>query len=212
MLGAPGSGKGSVAKPLSKKLGIPSISTGDIFRQNIREKTPLGKLVDSFIEKGELVPDDLTNSIVEDRIIREDCSNGFIMDGYPRTLIQAKAFDETLKKRGEKLDYVINLDVDNEIIIGRIASRRVCVACGRIYNTKNDMPALHGICDSCGNDVVLRDDDSDETVLKRLITYHEKTKILIDYYEQSNVLLNVDGRPSIEVIVENIMDVISKSL
>ena len=210
MLGAPGSGKGSVADPLSKKLGIPCISTGDIFRQNIREKTPLGLLVDGFISKGELVPDELTNSVVEDRIKKEDCKDGFIMDGYPRTLLQAKVFDESLRRRGEKLDHVINLEVKNEIIISRIASRRVCVACGKIYNTKNNMPALHGICDTCGNNVILRDDDSDETVLKRLITYHEKTKILIDYYNEANLLINIAGQASVEEIVDIIMNSICK--
>ncbi len=209
LLGAPGSGKGTIAQPLSYKLGIPSISTGDIFRQNIRDNTELGKTAKQYIDKGELVPDGLTNRIVEDRIQQPDCKDGFILDGYPRTTEQAIKFDESLAVRNEKLAAVINLNLDDEIIIRRLLLRRVCSKCGQTYNVEYKMPRAEGICDVCGGSVVQRDDDNEETVIKRLETYHTKTQPLVEYYANEGLILHVDNQQGMEKSVAFIMDAIS---
>lgn len=212
LLGAPGAGKGTIAQPLSKNLGIPSISTGEIFRQNIREKTQLGKLAKKYIDNGELVPDEIVMMIVEDRIVQTDCKKGFILDGFPRTTVQAQAFDDMLGKRGEKIAAVINIHLDDEIIIKRLANRRVCEKCGQTYNTEYIMPKMDGICDNCGGKVLQRDDDNEETVKKRLETYRIKTQPLVEYYKKMNLLIDVDNKYGAEDSINAIMDTISKFL
>lgn len=209
LLGAPGAGKGTIAQSLSKTLAIPSISTGDIFRQNIAEKTPLGILAKKYMDDGELVPDDVVTKIVESRLILPDCAGGFILDGFPRTIAQAQAFDETLRKRGEKLTAVIDVQLGEEIIIKRLMNRRVCEKCGRTYNTEFVMPLKEGVCDTCGGKIVQRDDDNAETIRKRLEVYYTKTQPLIHYYEAQKRLIHIDNQYGMEQSLKQIADAIS---
>lgn len=203
MLGAPGAGKGTQAKQIAEKYGIPHISTGDIFRANIKEGTELGKKAKSFMDQGLLVPDELTVELVADRIVKDDCKNGFVLDGFPRTIPQAEALDETLVQMGEKIDYAIDVDVPDENIVNRMSGRRVCLNCGATYHIVSLPTKEEGICDKCGKEVVLRDDDAPETVQKRLSVYHEQTQPLIDYYKKQGVLKSVDGtRPMEEVFAD----------
>jgi adenylate kinase len=197
LLGAPGAGKGTQAENLSKMLSIPHISTGDIFRENIRNETKLGLEAKNFIDNGLLVPDDLTVSIVKDRLKKEDCKNGFLLDGFPRTIPQAESLDKVLESLDTTLDAAINLEVSDSIIVKRMAGRRVCKNCGRIFHTITLPPSVDGICDSCGSQLIIRDDDKEETVLERLKTYHEKTMPLIDYYEKKGLLHSFDGTKEI---------------
>lgn len=203
MLGAPGAGKGTQAKQIAEKYAIPHISTGDIFRANIKEGTELGKKAKSFMDQGLLVPDELTVELVADRIVKDDCKNGFVLDGFPRTIPQAQALDETLVKMGEKIDYAIDVDVPDENIVKRMGGRRVCLNCGATYHVVSLPTKEEGICDTCGKEVVLRDDDAPETVQKRLSVYHEQTQPLIDYYQKQGILKSVDGtRPMEEVFAD----------
>lgn len=191
MLGAQGTGKGTVAGLLSKSIEIPQISTGDIFRKNISEKTPLGVEADKYISKGNLVPDDITVPMIEDRLTWEDAQNGVILDGFPRTIEQAEKLDEILEKIGKKVDLVINLVTPKEEIIDRMLTRRVCTnqECKATYNTKLHPPKVEGICDLCGSPLKQRADDSDpEAIRKRLEIYDEKTSPLVDYYKNKGVL------------------------
>jgi len=206
LLGAPGAGKGTQAVNLSQRLSIPHISTGDIFRANIKEGTELGKKAKEFIDRGLLVPDDLTVSIVKDRLQKPDCSKGFLLDGFPRTIPQAERLDEVLRDMGMELDAVINLDVPDEVIVRRMAGRRVCRNCGMAYHIVTNPPKSEGRCDSCGDELIIRDDDKEETVLERLRTYHEKTEPLIDYYEEKGLLLRFDGTKDIQETTNEIMD------
>lgn len=171
LLGAPGAGKGSVAKPLSESLGIPVISTGDIFRKNIRENTNLGVKAKDYIEKGKLVPDEITISIVEDRVDREDCSGGYILDGFPRTVKQADKLEEMLEKKGREIDVVLQVETPDEVIVKRLSNRRVCSDCQEPYNCITKKPEEKGTCDKCKGEIIQRDDDRKETVVKRLETY-----------------------------------------
>ena len=191
MLGAPGAGKGTQAKQIAGKYGIPHISTGDIFRANIKNGTELGKKAKEFMDQGLLVPDELTCDLVMDRIGQDDCKNGFVLDGFPRTIPQAEALDAALTKIGEKMDYAIDVDVPDENIVNRMAGRRACLDCGATYHIVSLPPKTEGKCDACGADLVLRDDDKPETVQKRLGVYHEQTQPLIDYYEKQGLLLTV---------------------
>ncbi len=209
LLGAPGAGKGTIAQSLSKKLAIPSISTGDIFRQNIAEKTPLGILAKKYMDAGELVPDDVVTQIVENRLCLPDCAGGFILDGFPRTIAQAQALDEALQKRGEKLTAVIDVRLSETIIIDRLLSRRVCNKCGYTYNTQFIMPTKEGVCDECGGKIVKRDDDNEETIKKRLEVYHAKTQPLIQYYESQKQLIHIDNQYGMEQSLKRIADAIS---
>jgi adenylate kinase len=210
LLGPPGAGKGTQAAGLSTILNIPHISTGDIFRENIKNGTELGKLAKSYIDAGKLVPDDVTLKIVEDRLKNEDCEDGFIMDGFPRTIPQAEMFDDMLKKLNTAIDIVVNIDVPEDVIIRRMSGRRMC-SCGRTYHVQNNPPKEEGVCDSCGGQLYIRDDDREETVLKRLRTYHEQTSPLIDYYENKGLLKNYDGTEPIEETTRKIVaDVNSK--
>lgn len=193
MLGAPGAGKGTQADKIAEKFGLPHISTGDIFRKNIKEGTELGKEAKSYMDAGKLVPDELTVRLLLDRVKNDDCAKGYILDGYPRTIPQAEALDKELKKLGEKIDYAINVDVPDENIINRMSGRRACPKCGATYHLKYVPPKKDGVCDECGSELVIRDDDKPETVKNRLAVYHEQTQPLIEYFEKQGVLHTVDG-------------------
>ena len=193
MLGAPGAGKGTQAALISEKYNIPHISTGDIFRENIKNGTELGKKAKEYIDAGLLVPDELTCDLVIDRISKDDAANGYILDGFPRTLAQAEALSEALKKRNESVDYAIDIDVDDDFIIERMSGRRVCKGCGATYHIKYAAPSKENVCDKCAGELVLRKDDEPETVKKRLEVYHEQTQPLIDYFGNEGVLYIFDG-------------------
>ncbi len=204
MLGAPGAGKGTQAKQISSKYDIPHISTGDIFRANIKNGTELGKKAKEFMDKGALVPDELTCDLVMDRIKQDDCKNGFVLDGFPRTIPQAEALTAALEKIGEKMDFAINVDVPDENIVNRMSGRRACLECGATYHIVSIPPKKEGICDNCGSELVLRDDDKPETVQKRLDVYHEQTQPLIDYYDKQGILKTVDGTVPMEQVFADI--------
>ena len=193
MLGAPGAGKGTQAKLIAEKYNIPHISTGDIFRANIKEGTELGKEAKQYMDKGQLVPDELTVRILLDRVAKEDCKNGYVLDGFPRTIPQAEVLDTEVAKLGDKIDFAIDVDVPDENIIKRMSGRRSCPGCGRTYHIVHIPPKKEGICDDCGKELVLRDDDKPETVKSRLDVYHKQTQQLIDYYSKHNILRTVDG-------------------
>ena len=182
MLGAPGAGKGTQAKMIAEKYQIPHVSTGDIFRANIKSGTELGEEAKKYIDQGFLVPDELTVKILLDRIAKDDCKNGYVLDGFPRTIPQAEELDKALSEIGDAIDYAINVDVPDENIVRRMSGRRACLACGATYHIAHIPPKKEGICDTCGQELVLRDDDKPETVLKRLKVYHDQTKPLIDFY------------------------------
>ena len=208
MLGAPGAGKGTQAKKVAKKYNIPHISTGDIFRANIKEGTELGKRAKEYMDKGELVPDDITIGMLLDRIHKADCKDGFVLDGFPRTIPQAKSLSEALSKLNEKIDYAINIDVPDDSIITRMSGRRACLSCGSTYHIKYSAPKKENICDNCGSELVIRDDDKPETVKKRLDVYHKQTQPLIDYYDNENILANVDGTKDMEEVFLDIIAVL----
>ena len=204
MLGAPGAGKGTQAKQIADKYKIPHISTGDIFRANIKNNTELGQKAKQYRDKGLLVPYELNCDLVMDRIKQDDCKNGFILDGFPRTIPQAEALDAALDKINEKMDYAINVDVPDENIVNRMGGRRCCLNCGATYHVVTIPTKVEGICDRCGSPVVLRDDDKPETVQKRLTVYHDQTQPLIDYYEKQSILKTVDGTKSMEAVFDDI--------
>lgn len=204
MLGAPGAGKGTQAKMIAKEYAIPHISTGDIFRANIKGETPLGMEAKSYIDKGQLVPDELTINMLLDRIEKEDCKNGYILDGFPRTIPQAVSLDEALEKKNETITCAINVDVPDEKIIARMSGRRACLSCGATYHTTYVPPKKEGICDVCNGELILRDDDKPETVKARLEVYHKQTQPLIEYYEKQELLLTVDGNRDVEVVFSDI--------
>lgn len=202
LLGSPGSGKGTQASKIIGKYNIPHISTGDIFRDNIKRQTSIGLEAKKFIDKGHLVPDELTLKIVEDRFIQPDCADGFLLDGFPRTLFQAEALETDLYKDGNKLDAVINLDVRNETIISRMTGRRVCSKCGATYNLTFNKPTVDNVCDSCGGILIIRDDDKLETVINRLKVYKTETQPLIDFYKNKGILITVDGELDTAVVFQ----------
>ena len=208
MLGAPGAGKGTQAKQIADKYQIPHISTGDIFRANIKNGTELGKKAKEYMDQGALVPDELTCDLVMDRIKQDDCKNGFVLDGFPRTIPQAEALDNALKGIGEKMDYAIDVDVPDENIVNRMGGRRACLNCGATYHVVSIPTKVEGICDRCGSGVVLRDDDKPETVQKRLTVYHEQTQPLIDYYKKQGILKSVDGTVPMESVFSAIVEIL----
>lgn len=205
MLGAPGAGKGTQAANLAKELNIPHISTGDIFRANIKNGTELGKKAKSYMDAGKLVPDELVCDLVAERIAKDDCKEGYILDGFPRTIPQAEALDKAVLALGTKIDYAVNIDVPDEAIITRMGGRRACLNCGATYHVQYNPPKKEGICDTCGHPLVLRDDDKPETVQTRLNVYHEQTQPLIDYYEKKNILVTVDGTQSMDKVFSDIL-------
>lgn len=208
LLGGPGAGKGTQAKFLSRILDIPHISTGDIFRDNIRRATPLGLKVKSILNEGLLVTDELTNEIAKARLLEEDCIKGYILDGYPRTIFQAQYLDSLLDELGDKLDFVLNVDSSDECIIDRLSKRRSCPECGAVYHLDNTPPKNDGVCDHCGEMLVQRADDKPETVKDRLDIYHQQTKPLLDYYQAKGCLINIDGERKVEPILEDILKII----
>lgn len=208
MLGAPGAGKGTQAKQIADRYHIPHVSTGDIFRSNIKGGTELGMKAKAFMDQGQLVPDELTIGMLMDRIQEADCESGYVLDGFPRTIPQAQSLTEALAKLGESIDYAINVDVPDERIISRMAGRRACLTCGSTYHIVYHPSKTEGVCDSCGDKLVLRDDDKEETVKKRLSVYHEQTKPLIDYYDKAGVLVNVDGTKNMDQVFLDITSIL----
>lgn len=208
MLGAPGAGKGTQAKKIASKYQIPHISTGDIFRANIKNGTELGKKAKTYMDQGLLVPDELVVDLVVDRVAADDCKNGYVLDGFPRTIPQAEALDAALAKLGEAMDYAINVEVPDDNIVKRMSGRRACVACGATYHIEHIPPKKEGICDTCGKELILRDDDKPETVLKRLNVYHEQTQPLIDYYTGKGILKEVDGTKDMSEVFNEIVAIL----
>ena len=200
MLGAPGAGKGTQAKMIADKYGVPHISTGDIFRANIKNGTELGMEAKKYMDQGLLVPDELTVRILLDRVAQDDCKNGYVLDGFPRTIPQAEVLDSELTKLGDHIDYAINVDVPDENIVKRMSGRRACLTCGATYHIEHVPPKKEGICDVCGSELVLRDDDKPKTVKNRLNVYHEQTQPLIDFYTEKGVLKTVDGTVPMEEV------------
>ena len=208
MLGAPGAGKGTQAKMIAEKCGIPHISTGDIFRANIKQGTELGKKAKEYMDKGLLVPDELTCDLVVDRIQKDDCAGGFILDGFPRTIRQAEVLEEALTGLGQKVDIALDIDVSDKSIVERMAGRRACVGCGATYHVVFNPTKKEGICDVCGEKLILRDDDKPETVQKRLAVYHEQTKPLEDFYAARGVLKEVDGTQPMDKVFADILGIL----
>jgi adenylate kinase len=205
LLGPPGAGKGTQAKMLTEKFSIPQISTGDILRAAVKAGTPMGRKAKEFMDAGGLVPDDVVVGIVRDRLQEADCSNGFILDGFPRTVAQADALQTSLKEMDKRLDRVISLAVDAEALVERLTGRRTCKQCGRGYHIKFDPPGQPGVCDACGGDLFQRDDDKEETIRKRLQVYEEQTAPLISYYRQAGVLMELDGMQPIPKVQEQML-------
>ncbi len=208
MLGAPGAGKGTQAKRIADKWKLPHISTGDIFRANIKNGTELGMEAKKYMDKGALVPDELTVKILLDRVSAKDCEDGYVLDGFPRTIPQAEVLDKALEELGDSIDYAINVDVPDDSIISRMSGRRACVSCGATYHVGFAPTKTEGICDRCGKELILREDDKPETVKKRLMVYHEQTQPLIDYYAGKNILKSVDGTKDMEEVFKDITSIL----
>jgi len=208
MLGAPGAGKGTQAKKIADKYGIPHISTGDIFRANIKGGTELGMKAKSYMDQGQLVPDDVTIGMLLDRISEADCADGYVLDGFPRTIPQAESLTKALESRGEKMEYAIDVDVPDANIVSRMSGRRACLACGATYHIVTIPPKQEDICDGCGETLVQREDDKPETVQKRLTVYHDQTQPLIEYYKQAGILVMVDGTKDLNDVFADIVSVL----
>ena len=211
MLGAPGAGKGTQALRLAHKFSIPHISTGDIFRANIKNMTELGQKAKAYMDQGLLVPDELTCSLVVDRISADDCKDGYILDGFPRTIPQAHALDKALQELGSSIDFAVDVDVPDEVIVNRMSGRRACSSCGATYHIEFNAPKAEGICDECGEALILREDDKPETVQKRLSVYHEQTQPLITYYDGKGILKTVDGTKPMDEVFQAILDALGKN-
>jgi adenylate kinase len=211
LLGPPGAGKGTQAKSISNRYSIPHISTGDIFRKNISENTPLGVEAKKYIDNGQLVPDEVTINMVKDRLQEEDCKNGYLLDGFPRTVNQAEALQEFLESRKESLDTALLIGVPRGFILERMTGRRVCPSCGASYHIKFN-PAVDGKCELCGSDVVQRKDDTEETVQERLDVYERQTQPLIDFYKNKNLLSVVEGTKAINEVFESICDILGSAI
>ena len=210
MLGAPGAGKGTQAKKIAAKYDIPHISTGDIFRANIKNGTELGNKAKTYMDQGLLVPDELVVDLVVDRVQQDDCKNGYVLDGFPRTIPQAEALDKALAEFGDKIDYAIDVNVPDENIVKRMGGRRACVGCGATYHVLFNPTKVEGKCDVCGESLILRDDDKPETVKKRLDVYHTQTQPLIDFYTERKVLVEVDGTQSMDKVFDDIMKILGE--
>ena len=210
MLGAPGAGKGTQAKMIAAKYGIPHISTGDIFRANIKNGTELGAKAKEYMDKGLLVPDELVVDLVIDRFKEPDCEKGYVLDGFPRTIPQAEALDKALTAIGESVDYAINVEVPDENIVRRMGGRRACVGCGATYHIVYSPTKVEGKCDTCGGDLIIRDDDKPETVQNRLAVYHEQTQPLIDYYTKKGIIAEVDGTQDMKDVFAAIVKILGE--
>ena len=210
MLGAPGAGKGTQAKMIAAKYNIPHISTGDIFRANIKNGTELGAKAKEYMDKGLLVPDELVVDLVIDRFKEPDCENGYVLDGFPRTIPQAEALDKALTAIGESVDYAINVEVPDENIVRRMGGRRACVGCGATYHIVYSPTKVEGKCDTCGGDLIIRDDDKPETVQNRLAVYHEQTQPLIDYYTNKGIIAEVDGTQDMNDVFAAIVKILGE--
>lgn len=210
MLGAPGAGKGTQAKMIADKYSVPHISTGDIFRANIKNGTELGMEAKKYMDEGKLVPDELTVKILLDRVAQDDCKNGYVLDGFPRTIPQAEVLDKALTEINDKIDYAIDVDVPDENIINRMSGRRACVACGATYHIVYAPTKEEGVCDRCGEKLILRDDDKPETVLNRLNIYHEQTQPLIEYYTNKGILKTVDGTVDMKEVFGAIVEILGE--
>lgn len=210
LLGPPGAGKGTQAKLISEKFSIPHISTGDIFRANIKEKTPLGIEAKKYIDNGQLVPDKVTIGIVKDRLTKDDCDNGFLLDGFPRTVAQAEALDEFLKGINKDLDVALLIKVPEEFILERMTGRRVCTSCGASYHIRFNPPKIEGKCDICDNELIQRKDDTEATVKERLEVYSKQTYPLINYYKDNGMISDVNGTESIDEVFGNISDILGR--
>lgn len=205
LLGPPGAGKGTQAETIVNEFSVPHISTGDIFRFNIKEGTTLGKKAKEYMDQGLLVPDELTVELVKDRLLNDDCKNGFLLDGFPRTIVQADALEEALKSMNQKLDYVVNIEVDTDLLINRAVGRRVCKDCGQTYHMTFNKPSREGICDKCNGELLQRKDDTEETVSKRIGVYQEQTQPLIEYYSTKGIIVNVNGEKPIAEVGKDIV-------
>ncbi|MBQ7601540.1 MAG: adenylate kinase [Lachnospiraceae bacterium] len=208
MLGAPGAGKGTQALRIAEQYGVPHISSGDIFRKNLKEGTELGLRAKAYMDEGLLVPDELTTDLVISRLREEDCKDGYVLDGFPRTLPQARALSEKLKSEGARIDFALDIEVSDEEIVSRVSGRRICPKCGAGFHTLYNKPQIDGICDICGAELKMRDDDRPETVLKRLEVYHAETEPLIAYYKEEGILRTVDGSQSIDKVFEDSLNVL----
>ena len=210
MLGAPGAGKGTQAKRIAEKYNVPHISTGDIFRENIKNGTELGNKAKAYMEAGDLVPDELVLELIMDRFEKEDCENGYVLDGFPRTIPQAEALDEALEAKGQSIDNVIDVDVPDDHIIKRMAGRRTCAHCGAIFHLEHMPPKIEGKCDQCGGHLMMREDDLPDTVIARLKTYHEQTQPLKDYYGAKGLVHSVDGTQDREVVFAEVVKILGE--
>ena len=208
MLGAPGAGKGTQAKRIAAKFSIPHISTGDIFRANIKNNTPLGAKAKSYMDKGELVPDELVIELIMDRFAQDDCVNGYVLDGFPRTIPQAEELDKALKSVNDNLDYAIDVEVPDDNIINRMSGRRACVNCGATYHIVHNPPKVENKCDTCNGELILRDDDKPETVKNRLDVYHTQTEPLLKYYTEKGILYTVDGTQDMDTVFDSICKIV----
>ena len=208
MLGAPGAGKGTQAKRIAAKFSIPHISTGDIFRANIKNNTPLGAKAKSYMDKGELVPDELVIELIMDRFAQDDCVNGYVLDGFPRTIPQAEELDKALKSVNDNLDYAIDVEVPDDNIINRMSGRRACVNCGATYHIVHNPPKVENECDTCNGELILRDDDKPETVKNRLDVYHTQTEPLLKYYTEKVILYTVDGTQDMDTVFDSICKIV----
>ncbi len=210
MLGAPGAGKGTQAKRIAEKYNVPHISTGDIFRENIKNGTELGNKAKAYMEAGDLVPDELVLELIMDRFEKEDCENGYVLDGFPRTIPQAEALDAALDAKGQSIDNVIDVDVPDDHIIKRMAGRRTCAHCGAIFHLEHMPPKIEGKCDQCGGHLMMREDDLPDTVIARLKTYHEQTQPLKDYYGAKGLVHSVDGTQDREVVFAEVVKILGE--
>ena len=208
MLGAPGAGKGTQAIKIADKYNIPHISTGDIFRANIKGGTELGLKAKSYMDKGELVPDDVTIEMLLDRIGADDCKNGYVLDGFPRTIPQAESLTRALAERDERIDYALDINVPDDNIVKRMSGRRACPKCGSTYHVVYAAPKLENICDKCGAELVIREDDKPETVKERLNVYHKQTEPLISYYKNEGILREIDGTQDLEKVFQDIISIL----
>ena len=210
LLGPPGAGKGTQAAKIIEKYDIPHISTGDIFRENIKNGTELGKKAQEYMNKGQLVPDELVVEIATDRLTKDDCKDGFLLDGFPRTVFQAEELDKFLEARGSKIDHVLDIDVNREELMIRLTGRRVCSKCGASFHVVNIPPKKEGICDVCGAELIQRKDDNEETAANRINVYNNETKPLIDYYEKAGNISHIDGTTGLENVFKAITEIIGE--